>query len=332
MTDPESGEDRPGPARTGVGGSRAERRQPSALNLRLPATSANLGPGFDSLGLAMSLFLTIRARCAPSFSIEASGRDAAVTGAAENNLIRTTYEEILLAAGQRIAPLALMVENEIPLGMGCGSSAAALCAGVMLANHFGELRWGPEQILHEAARREGHPDNVAACLLGGLTTSKTIAPDPESGREGHTVALTLGAELGWRLLLALPHASLSTAAARRLLPETYSRRDAVNNVQSTALLVGAFALNRPDLLRMATEDRLHQPYRMEACPLLAALLPLAGKDGVQSVTLSGAGPSVLLIVEDGVAVNTIRQVGGALVAEVLEVSIAGEASSISVID
>ena len=139
---------------------------------------------------------------------------------------------------------------------------------------------------------------------------------------GSTSALSFGADLPWRLLLALPHASLSTATARQLLPQLYSRADAVRNVQSTALLVGAFARNRPDLLYTATEDHLHQPYRMEVCPLLKALLPLAGREGVHSVTLSGAGPSVLLIVQEEVSADLIQANADGLAAEVLELSIA----------
>jgi homoserine kinase len=174
--------------------------------------------------------------------------------------------------------------------MGCGSSAAALVAGVMLANHFGELGWSREQVLAEASRREGHPDNVAACVLGGMTASAMV--------DGEVTAVSFGAELPWRLLVVVPGASLATAEARALLPESYSRADAVANVQATALLVAAFSLGRKDLLAAGTRDRLHQPYRAAACPLLGKLLPLLRREDVLSVTLSGAGPSVLLIVED----------------------------------
>ncbi|RZU39742.1 homoserine kinase [Edaphobacter modestus] len=262
-----------------------------SLHLRLPATSANLGPGFDALGLAMSLYLTIEASVAESgaFHIDATGRDAAACSVIEDNLILTTYIDVLANAGKLSPRLHLKLHNEIPLGMGCGSSAAALLAGVMLANHFGQLLWNPQQVLEEACRREGHPDNVAACFLGGMTVS--------SVSEGVVITATYKENINWNLLLALPSASLSTSKARALLPDHYAREDAVANIQATALLVSAFALRRGDLLSVAMKDRVHQPYRMEACPLLARLLPLAGTPGILGVALSGAGPSVLLIAE-----------------------------------
>lgn len=261
------------------------------LRLRLPATSANLGPGFDALGLAMAFYLTIDARVGESFQIEAKGRNADLCGNADNSLILTTYTSVLMANGRSVTPLHLDLDNEIPLGMGCGSSAAALLAGVLLAAHFGNLGWTDQQILEEACRREGHPDNVAACFLGGMTASSEV--------EGHVFTSTCGKNLAWSFFVALPSVGLATEKARALLPPSYSRADAVANVQNTALLVAAFALDRGDLLRTAMQDRIHQPYRMEACPLLPRLLPLAGTAGVLGVALSGAGPSVLLIAESG---------------------------------
>lgn len=261
--------------------------QSKPLHLRLPATSANLGPGFDALGLAMAFYLTIDAVPAEGFHIDASGRNADLCANLDNNLIVTTYIDVLANAGILAPALNLRLHNEIPLGMGCGSSAAALLAGVLLANHFGELKWTDQQILEEACRREGHPDNVAACLLGGMTVS--------AHAKGGLVTATFGQDLTWNLLLALPNTSLSTKKARALLPAHYSREDAVANIQATALLVAAFAQGRGDLLRTAMQDRLHQPYRMHACPLLAKLLPLAENPAILGVALSGAGPSVLLI-------------------------------------
>jgi homoserine kinase len=257
------------------------------FHLRLPATSANLGPGFDTLGLAMALYLTIDAIPVEEFRIEATGRNADQCGQLENNLILTTYMDVLANAGILAHNLHLQLHNEIPLGMGCGSSAAALLAGVLMANHFGNLKWTDQQILEEAYRREGHPDNVAACYLGGMTASCVT--------KNALATATFGSDLDWNLLLALPTASLSTKKARALLPEHYSLEDAVANIQATALLVAAFAQGRGDLLRTAMCDRIHQPYRAKACHLLPLLLPLADHPGVLGVALSGAGPSILLI-------------------------------------
>ena len=260
-----------------------------SLHLRLPATSANLGPGFDALGLAMALYLTIDAMPSESLRIDATGRNADLCGDAANSLILSTYTSVLAAKNQPVTPLHLKLDNQIPLGMGCGSSAAALLAGVLLANHFGQLNWTDEQILEEACRREGHPDNVAACFFGGMTAS--------ANDKDRVITATCGENLTWNLLIALPSASLATEKARALLPPTYSRADAVANVQNTALLVSAFALNRADLLRTAMQDRIHQPYRMAACPLLARLLPLVNSPGIFGIALSGAGPSVLVIAD-----------------------------------
>ncbi len=261
------------------------------LRLTLPGTSANLGPGFDAVGLAMSMHLVVEAREAKAFAITATGRDAAVCGDVEDSLIVKTYREVSERAGVAAVPLSLKLHNEIPLGMGCGSSAAALLAGVALADHFGGLQMGDEAIVAEASRIEGHPDNVAACWYGGFTVSAT---------DGEAVKVaTFGAELGWEMLLAVQASSLATKKARALLPQSYAKADAVFNVQRSALLVAAFAQGRLELLKTAMQDRLHQPYRMEACPLLQALLPLADGREFAGVALSGAGPSVLVFLAEG---------------------------------
>ena len=292
------------------------------LRLILPATSANLGPGFDSVGLALDLTLTVDAEihqdpAAAPLTIAATGRNAERISRTGNNMIFETYRSVLEQAGRPFAPLSLRVHNEIPLGMGCGSSAAALLAGVMLANHFGQLNWDRQACIDEASRREGHPDNVAACALGYMTISAVT--------EGVVTAATCGEGLPWKLLLALPTASLATERARALLPSAYSRADAVSNVQRTGLLVAAFALGRGDLLRVAMQDRLHQPYRMEACPMLPLLLPLAGASGIMGVALSGAGPGVLLILDSHantaeIAIH-VREAAGDPALEVIETGI-----------
>jgi homoserine kinase len=296
------------------------------IRLVLPATSANLGPGFDSVGLAMALSLTVEAEAAllsdgQLLTIQATGRNTDRCARTSNNLIFETYRDLLQRACRDVTPLDLRIDNEIPLSMGFGSSAAALLAGVYLANHFGELGWNQQQCMAEAARREGHPDNVAACVLGYLTVSTVVA-----GVGGDSVvAATCGQAIPWKLLLALPLVSLATEKARALLPAQYSRADVVANLQRTALLVSAFTQGRAELLRVAMQDRLHQPYRMEACPLLPRLLPLAGEQGILGVALSGAGPAVLLVIEPDATADVtarIHQAAADPSLEIIETAIA----------
>jgi len=259
------------------------------VELRLPATSANLGSGFDAAAVALDFYLEIAAEAAPEFSIAATGRDADRCGQLEDNLILKVYAGLLERHGRPIVPLAMRMANGIPLGMGCGSSAAGRLAGIVLANHFGRLGWSSEQILEQACALEGHPDNAAACWLGGFVAAAS------EGRRVHVARVIPPAD--WRAIVVLPAEPLATSKARALLPESYDSVDVVANIQSAALLGLAFAQGRGDLLRVAMSDRIHQPYRAEACPLLPRLLPLAGSSGILGAALSGAGPAVLVIVE-----------------------------------
>jgi homoserine kinase len=264
-------------------------RKMDRFRLRLPATSANLGPGFDAVAVALDFALEIQAEAAQEFSISATGRDADRCGRLHDNLILEIYKDLLEAHGRPIVPLALQVTNGIPLGMGCGSSAAARLAAIALAMHFGELDWDTDRVLEEAYALEGHPDNVAACWLGGFVSAVC------EGRSVH-VARVDPPET-WRAIVALPAEPLATSKARAVLPATYAMEDVVANLQSAAVLGLAFAQARGDLLRLAMNDRIHQPYRAPFCPMLPLLLPLVGKDGILGVALSGAGPAVLVVVE-----------------------------------
>jgi homoserine kinase len=260
------------------------------LKLALPATSANLGPAFDAAALALSLHLHIRARPAHEFTIIARGRDADVCGNPENHLVLTTYKEVLDSEHKPIQALALEIDNEIPIGKGLGSSAAARLAGIAMAVHFGGLRWNDSRIIAEAAVREHHPDNAAACWTGGLAVARMC------GARDAVVA-TVTPKGKWPLLLAIPDEPLSTEQARRVLPASYSREDAVSNVQNSMLLLASFTQARTDLLKTALQDRFHQPYRSALCALLPRLEKLTGKQGIAGVALSGAGPSVLIFLE-----------------------------------
>ena len=262
------------------------------FRITLPATSANLGPAFDAAALAFALYLKLEARPAADYSIQASGRDAAICGRLEDHLILNTYREVLGAAGREPVPLALQIRNDIPIGKGCGSSAVARLAGIALANNYGDLRWNDAQIVGEASRREHHPDNASACWMGGLTVARM------SGEAEAQVA-RIQPRGNWPLLLAVPPEPLSTEEARRVLPKDYSRADAVINIQNSMLLLAAFMQGRSDFLTAALEDRIHQPYRARLCPLLPAAQEIAGARGILGAVLSGAGPSVLIFLDPG---------------------------------
>ncbi|HXR38635.1 MAG TPA: homoserine kinase [Terracidiphilus sp.] len=263
--------------------------QPGRVHLRLPATSANLGSGFDAAAVALDFHLEIEAEAAAEFSIVATGHDAARCARLEDNLILEIYKVLLESNNRPVVPLAIHMANGIPLGMGCGSSAAGRLAAVALANHFGQLGWSSDEVLEEACVLEGHPDNAAACWLGGFVAAAS------EGRKVHIARVVPPA--GWRAILVLPADPLATSSARAVLPDCYSRADAVTNIQSASLLGLAFAQGRGDLLHIAMSDRIHQPYRAAICPLLPRLLPLAGNHGILGTALSGAGPAVLVVVD-----------------------------------
>jgi homoserine kinase len=274
-------------------------KPPRSFEIVLPATSANLGPAFDAAALAFSMYLKVRAKAANGFSITARGRDREICAQIDNHLVVATYREVLQAERKPVQPLALRIENEIPIGKGCGSSAAARLAGIALAVHFGRLRWTDNRIVYEAAQRENHPDNAAACWMGGLAIARISAA-------GEMQMAHVRPKGKWPLLLAVPNESLSTEDARRVLPNEYSRADAVANIQNSMLLLAAFLEGRKDWLPSALDDRIHQPYRASLCPLLPALQKLTGTRGILGSALSGAGPSVLIFLDSKSSVNRAR--------------------------
>lgn len=296
--------------------------------ISLPATSANLGPAFDAAALALDLTLRVQARKAKKFSIVATGRDSATCSQVENHLILFTYKEVLGSERKPVSPLAMTIENEFPIGKGFGSSAAARLAGIALAVHFGHLRWSSSRIVGEASRREHHPDNAAACWMGGVTVARMCG-------EAEAQVARFVPKGKWPLLLAIPDESLPTEKARSVLPQEYSRADTVANIQNSMLLLAALFQGDRKLLASALVDRIHQPYRAQLCPLLPALQEFPASDGVLGTALSGAGPSVLMFLDPEARVEKtkarvearLRERG--LKAELLFTSIAkrgGEAS------
>ncbi|MEI9813824.1 MAG: homoserine kinase [Acidobacteriota bacterium] len=259
--------------------------------VRVPASSANLGPGFDALGLGLDLYLECRFRAAAELKIRATGRDSALISEKDDNLIWQTAVGVAAKAGRTMPPIELHIANDIPLGKGLGSSAAALTAGVVIANETLQLGWDRSRILDEAARLEGHPDNVAACVLGAIVASAIDS-------EGKAQAVRLDLHPHYGVAVVVPDFALSTSKAREVLPATYSRADAVFNVQRSALLIVALATGATSAFPTALEDRIHQPYRFPLVPGLNEISKLRAP-GLLGCALSGAGPSILVFHERG---------------------------------
>jgi homoserine kinase len=295
-------------------------RRPTSLRLVLPATSANLGPAFDAADIAMDLYIHLQAHAAEEFSISATGRDREICGRLEDHLILNTYRQVLETERKEVIPLSMRIRNDIPIGKGCGSSAAARVAGIALAVHFGRLGWSDARIVGEASHREHHPDNASACWMGGLTVARMW-------RESEPQIISLRPKGKWPLLLVVPDASLSTEEARRVLPAQYSRADAVVNIQNSMLLLAALMQGNAQLLSTALEDRIHQPYRSPLCPLLPCLQPLKGKDGFLGAVLSGAGPSVLVFLDPGADPKKARE---SVAARLLRYGLSAELFSTSI--
>src|SRR3954463_16187891 len=259
------------------------------VRVRVPATSANLGPGFDALGLALTLHDDVVARVTDSgLSVDVAGMGAATVARNARNLVVRAMRAAFDRLGGRPGGLELVCANRIPHGRGLGSSAAAIVAGVVAARSL--VAGGPERLddvaaLALAAEIEGHPDNVAACLLGGLTLAWADTAGVQAER------LDLHPSLA--PVVFIPGSTSSTKATRRLLPDVVPHADATVNAARAALLVEALG-RHPERLLTATEDRLHQPYRAEAMPRSAALLADLRERGVPAV-VSGAGPTVLAL-------------------------------------
>jgi homoserine kinase len=274
----------------------------SWTSLRVPASSANLGPGFDALGLALGIYLDCQFRPAEKLSIEVSGRDCGAISTGEDNLIWQTALAVASDTRSNISPIELRIRNDIPLGKGLGSSAAALTAGVVIANQMLGLGWKRPRILDEAARLEGHPDNVAACVLGSIVASAI-----DAGGAVRAVRVEMPARFG--VGVVVPDFVLPTSVARSVLPDCYSAEDAIFNVQRAALLVAALATGTVSAFPTALEDRFHQSYRAHLAPGLSDILKLRAP-GLLGCALSGAGPSIIVFYERGCeqVCDLVRQV------------------------
>jgi len=274
-----------------------------------PATSANLGPGFDALGLALDWREAVR--CAlvghEGLEVRASGPGAGQVPRDEGNLAVRAARRVLAAAGVPRVGLRVHLHLVLPVGRGLGSSAAAVAAGLVAANRLLDDPLSLDDLLALGTDIEGHPDNVAPALLGGFCAA-CIASEGAAGAPARRVLAVRLAPPPLAAVVAIPDRPLPTHLARQALPGQVPFADAVANVQRTALLVAGVAAGRMDVLREATQDRLHQPYRAGLVPGLADCLRGALDAGALGAFLSGAGPSVLALVpRDGPAPDAVAR-------------------------
>ena len=262
------------------------------IRVKAPATTANLGPGFDCLGMALDLWNTLEVYLAkpgndgdPLVHIIGEGVDEAPDD--ETNLVYRSMMFLFHEADKDMPPIRLVCRNEIPFARGLGSSAAAIAGGLASANAMCSRMFTPNELLEMAATIEGHPDNVAAAVLGGL---QLVVTDQQ---QLYTAPIALPPEL--HAVLFIPERRIATADARAALPATVPLADAVSNVGRAALLVAGMATNHPEYLSVATEDKLHQPYRQKLFPAMKLLFQAARDAGALGVFLSGSGSTVLAL-------------------------------------
>ncbi|MDO7881504.1 homoserine kinase [Salinibacterium soli] len=273
-------------------------------SVKVPATSANLGPGFDTLGLSLALYDELEVTATEAgVRVDIEGVGAGEVPTDESNLVVRSIAHAFAHYGVPLPGLHLKAKNSIPHGRGLGSSAAAIVSGIMAAKGLleGVVDIDSDALLTLATELEGHPDNVAPAIFGGLTIAWTTPDGPRAKK--------LIVHRGVSPVVCVPAATMSTALARSLQPESVPHADAVFNVSRSALLIAAL-LQSPELLLEATEDKLHQDYRASAMPETYELIQVLRRHGLAAV-VSGAGPSILVLASD----PSQRLVAAELVAE-----------------
>lgn len=266
------------------------------VTITVPATSANLGPGFDCLGLALALYNHVtftasfsQTAASPALTIEATGLDAEKVPTDETNLVYQMASDLFNCVGKRPSHLHIQQENNIPVGSGLGSSSTAVLAGLLGANALLDDPFTQAELLNMATAEEGHPDNVAPALLGGLVLGVM------HGEQVHIEPLPIAAQ---QVVIVTPNFQLLTKDARAALPSHISRQDAIFNASRLPLLIRALETADYPTLALAMQDRLHQPYRLPLIPGMADAFAAAAAAGAAGVALSGAGPSLIAFAPD----------------------------------
>jgi homoserine kinase len=276
---------------------------PVSITVSVPATTANIGPGFDCLGAALSLYNEFRftrsADDETALTITVAGPNCETVGRDADNLVYQAFVQLYDRINQPVPPIAIHIVMQVPLARGLGSSATAIVGGLVGANELAGKPYSNAQLADLATAMEGHPDNVVPALLGGARISAT----------GHDRPWEI-AELTWHdsivPIVAIPDFELSTRAARSVLPETYSRSDVIFNASHLGLLLQGLATGNRDWLTAALQDKIHQPYRQCLIPGYAAVHAAAIAAGAYGLVISGAGPTLLALAPIDRA-ETVRQ-------------------------
>ncbi len=264
----------------------------NTVKVRVPGTTANCGPGFDAVGIACTIYndLELTLNDQGNISLDVIGEGAGAIPADGSNVAVKAIQMVLAKTGCKLNGIHLKMINHIPLARGLGSSAAAIVGGLVAANELTGNTLTKEDLLDMATAIEGHPDNVAPAIFGGITVSIM-----DSGTAKY---LRLQPPKAFSMVAVIPEFNLSTKAARKVLPDSVPFADAVFNVSRTALLIGALCTGELKLLIHALEDRLHQPYREQLIPGMAQVLATARQTGALGAALSGAGPCLLAFTAD----------------------------------
>ncbi|HOO11702.1 MAG TPA: homoserine kinase [Bacillota bacterium] len=259
--------------------------------VKVPATSANMGPGFDCMGVALDIYNTVAAEEIPEgVVIENHGRDADLIEDDDSNLIYKAMKSVFDKVGYTPKGLKIISYNEIPVARGLGSSAASTAAGLMLANAMAGETLSLEEIIRLGTALEGHPDNIVPALIGGMTLSYS----QDTSSVGY---IKLDFPENLRMLVMVPDFILSTTKARMVLPRQVELGNAVFNISRAALMVAALTAGKLEHLKYAVQDRLHQPYREKLIPGMQEVFEQAYNAGARGVFLSGAGSTIVAMVD-----------------------------------
>lgn len=259
--------------------------------VKVPATSANMGPGFDCMGVALDIYNTVAAEEIPEgVVIENHGRDADLIEDDDSNLIYKAMKSVFDKVGYTPKGLKIISYNEIPVARGLGSSAASTAAGLMLANAMAGEVLSLEEIIRLGTALEGHPDNIVPALIGGMTLSYS----QDTSSVGY---IKLDFPENLRMLVMVPDFILSTTKARMVLPRQVELGNAVFNISRAALMVAALTAGKLEHLKYAVQDRLHQPYREKLIPGMQEVFEQAYNAGARGVFLSGAGSTIVAMVD-----------------------------------